>query len=238
MPGIFGSSFFFHKLINRLYYLHFSLYRRIYFIYKALSEREEIDLMKNTIKPGDVVVDVGANIGFYTLLFSDLVGSKGKVYAFEPEPENFEHLRKLCNGRNNIKLVNAAVSDKSGSINLYLSSELNVDHYTFKGKEERNVVKVRSVSLDKYFNKRRKIDFVKIDTQGFEYNVLTGFKRTARRLKKLIIFCEVVPERLKQNVFTKDRLFNRLKNWGFTIKRIGKVTKKPLYYFNIMATKV
>lgn len=55
----------------------------------------ETNIMKNYIKEGDIVIDVGANIGYFTLLFSKLVGENGKVFAFEPESKNFELLKKM-----------------------------------------------------------------------------------------------------------------------------------------------
>ncbi len=90
-----------------------------------MNEREEIDFLKRVVKPGMVVLDIGANIGFYTRIFSKLVGKEGRVYAFEPERNNYRNLKKLCRDLNNVTLNNVAVGEKNGKIKLYLSEKLN-----------------------------------------------------------------------------------------------------------------
>ena len=77
-------------------------------------DRFEIECLKQLIKEGDTVVDLGANIGYYTLILAQLVGKSGHVYAFEPEPSNFEILSKNVkeNKHDNVTLVQKAISDK------------------------------------------------------------------------------------------------------------------------------
>ena len=84
-------------------------------------EPSETKTIKTHVKKGDVVLDIGANIGYYTLIFAELVGEKGKVYAFEPDPTNFDLLRKNVeiNGYRNITLIQKAVSNKNGKISFY-----------------------------------------------------------------------------------------------------------------------
>ena len=78
-------------------------------------EKDEFDLVKRTIKKGDVVLDIGANIGVYTVLFAEIVGDKGRVYAFEPDPKNFALLKKNIeiNKYKNVVLINKAVLNKN-----------------------------------------------------------------------------------------------------------------------------
>ena len=78
-------------------------------------EKIETQVMKDNIKKGDVVIDCGANIGYYSLLFSKLVGDSGKVFAFEPDPTNFSLLQKNLKENNikNVIALNLAVSDKN-----------------------------------------------------------------------------------------------------------------------------
>ena len=86
---------------------------------KDSYDKFEIECLKRIIKKGDIVVDLGANIGYYTLILAQLVGEFGHVYAFEPEPSNFELLSKNVkeNNHNHVTLVQKAVSDKNSKIN-------------------------------------------------------------------------------------------------------------------------
>src|SRR5262245_13382224 len=83
---------------------------------KQIFEPFETKLVLENICRGDWVIDVGANIGYYTLLFAQKVGQRGRVFAFEPDPENFELLEHNVrqNGYDNVVLVNKAVAEKTG----------------------------------------------------------------------------------------------------------------------------
>ena len=85
----------------------------------------ETDLIKKHVKRGDVVLDLGANIGYFTLILPRLVGEEGKVFAFEPDPENFALLKKNVeiNSYQNVVLVQKAVSNRNGKATLYLYEE-------------------------------------------------------------------------------------------------------------------
>ena len=82
------------KLANKLFERYHFIYKPLYFFYKNISDRQKIALFKNIIKPGMRVLDLGANIGFYTVLFSKLVGENGKVFSFEPDVKNYEYLEE------------------------------------------------------------------------------------------------------------------------------------------------
>lgn len=96
-------------------------------ILNEVWEPIETNFFKREIKENDIVLDIGANIGYYTLLFARQVGTKGKVYAFEPEPNNFSLLAKnvLINKYENVIYIDKAVSDINGSQKLFLS-EYNI----------------------------------------------------------------------------------------------------------------
>ena len=97
----------------------------------------ETDVMKKIVKKGDVDLDLGANIGYYTLIFAKIVGKNGKVFAFEPDLTNFTLLKKNVeiNGYKNVVLINKAVSDKTGKLKLFLN-ERNHDERTDRIKEK------------------------------------------------------------------------------------------------------
>lgn len=163
-------------------------------------DKEEIDLIKNIVNSTDVVLDVGSNIGYHSLMISKIIGNKGKIYAFEPYDKNFAILHKniLLNNTNNIKLNNIALGDKNmkGSLKVFkdyaYNSLLNLKRLPQVGTE-----KVRMEQLDTFVYKRKinRIDLIKIDVEGFELNVLKGAKRTLREYKPKIV-CEIFQENL------------------------------------------
>ena len=88
-------------------------------------EKEQTILFRKLVDEGMNVVDIGANIGYYTLLAAELVGEKGKVFAFEPEPSNYDLLLRNVeiNGYKNVTVVRKAVSNETGESSLFLSQK-------------------------------------------------------------------------------------------------------------------
>ena len=105
--------------------------------YNKQYEPEETQFFIDNLKEGMRVVDVGANIGYYTTLFSRLVGTTGSVIAFEPDPTNFSLLEKNCkaNGCRNVRLEQLALSDKNGVAQLHLSEVNRGDHRMSLGED-------------------------------------------------------------------------------------------------------
>ncbi|HLG89112.1 MAG TPA: FkbM family methyltransferase [Alphaproteobacteria bacterium] len=137
----------------------------------------ETELVQRFLRPGDCFVDIGANIGWYTIIAAARVGSRGQVYAFEPAAENFELAAQnvALNGLSNVRLERAAVSDQPGSATLFLSTENLGDHRLYESAEERSSETVPVICLDAYFaDKPGSIRLVKMDTQGSEAKIFAG----------------------------------------------------------------
>ncbi len=171
------------------------------------------------------VVDVGANIGIYTALLAKIVGEKGKVYAFEPSPHNFNLLKKY-NKSNNVTLVQAAVGDVTGEITLYISAKLNVDHQTYETDEIRQKINVLSYRLDDYL-KNEKVDFIKMDIQGFEYHALLGMKNILRNNANIKIFMEFWPYGLIKAGSSPEKLLTFLHELDFKTELIEDNRRMP-----------
>jgi FkbM family methyltransferase len=94
------------------------------------AERFEMDLWSDSLRPGMVVADVGANLGLYTLLAAERVGPAGRVHSFEPDPQNAALLRRnvAANVYNNVVLHEAAVADRQGVVALHRCPEHHGDH--------------------------------------------------------------------------------------------------------------
>jgi FkbM family methyltransferase len=185
---------------------------------KGVFESVETHLITSSIKEGDVVIDIGANIGYFTLILARLVGDKGKVFAFEPEPTNFALLRKNVemNGYKNVVLVQKAVSDKNELTKLYLSESNKGDHQMYKTDDQRSSIDIESITLDHYFEEKdKKVDFIKIDIQGSEHRAFKGMADILSKNNSIQILTELWPYALEQNGSSVDEVLNILGGHNF-----------------------
>ncbi len=194
----------------------YTLYQPVYFLWKRYRDKELIKFLKKYVKPGMTVVDVGANIGFYSVLFSKLVGEKGSVHAFEPNRDNFRHLVSNTRKLKNVFVNNAAVSDKTGKIKLY-QFDSNVEHQTYDNGEGKNFIEIDCISLDDYFNKGESISLIKTDTEGYDYFVINGMKETIKKQKNLVLTTEFWPWGLSKAGVEPKKFILLLKELGFDI---------------------
>ncbi len=180
----------------------------------------EAGVYRSSIKPGMKVLDIGANIGFFTLLFSDLAGSAGSVTAFEPDPENFRLLLKNtgANGCANVRCEQKAVTQASGSVRLFFSEEHRGDHRVFDSGDGRASLDVPSASVDELLGPGGRADFIKMDIQGAEYGAVLGMERTIRNSPGLKMFCEFSPALLRKAGSDPALLLEKLKALGFSFK--------------------
>ena len=188
-------------------------------------EKYETELFKKLVKKRMIVADVGANIGYYTLLASRLVGEEGKVFAFEPDPHNFDLLCKnvKLNECKNVVPVKKAVFSKSGQTKLFLDkknlgghslSEANVDKVDF--------LITNVTSLDDYFkNIGYKIDMIKMDVQGAEMGILGGMTNIIDQNNDLTIITEFWPLGIRNCGFSPRDFLNKLVAHGYTLYQIG-----------------
>jgi len=194
----------------------------IYGVYQPL----ETALLKREIKRGDVVLDIGANIGYYTLIFAKLVGTEGKVFAFEPEPTNFALLAKnlRINGYTNVVLVQKAVSDKTGKLKLYLHDAPT--HSIHNRYDARASIEIEATRLDDYFKHYdRKISFIKIDVAGAEPTVLLGMSNLLKKNRDVKIMTEFWPGGMK--IGEKPEAFlESLSGHGFKLYHIDNEKMK------------
>ena len=158
-------------------------------------EQGERNYVRKIIQTNNVVVDVGANLGQYTLLFSKLVGNEGTVFSFEPAPENYRLLQMAieANRCTNVVANELAVSDVSGWADLHISELHHGDHRIIEPKGKRKAIRVRSVSLDDQLSEEARIDLIKIDVQGAEPLVFRGMRQIIQKHPELTILTEFSP---------------------------------------------
>jgi FkbM family methyltransferase len=203
------------RLADFLFKNAFPVYKLLYSSFKKKQDADEIAYLKKEIKSGDVVLDIGANIGFYATIISELVGKTGKVYCFEPDKINFKYLQNAVRSLQNITPINAAVSDKTGTLEIFTSHRLNVDHRTYKPEKYDSSYLVESVKIDDYLSKDRKVNFVKIDIQGAEFFAFKGMMETLSNNKGLQILTEFWPFALKSSGSSAEELLKFMNSLGY-----------------------
>jgi FkbM family methyltransferase len=185
---------------------------------RGIWEAEESRLLMSLLGQGQTFVDVGANIGYFTMLGSALVGSAGKVYAFEPDPDNFRLLVENCqlNKLSNVACEEVALSDRNGLGTLYLSDDNLGDHMIYAADGERRACAIRLLKGDEYFSGRRGgIDVVKVDVQGAEYDVLQGMASVLNNaLPALTLILEFSPNSLRAAGSSGKQLLQLLVDMG------------------------
>lgn len=161
----------------------------------ALSRVSEI---RETVKEGDVVIDIGANIGYFTVLLANLVGPKGKVYAFEPDPRNFDLLQRTIerNGWTHVIPEQKAVFNKARELLLYQTQCWATSALT--PSKHISTVKVQVVTLDDFLSDEHHIDFVKMDMDGSEPLAIQGMAQLIQRSPGLRVLAEYDPDNLKR----------------------------------------
>lgn len=239
------------KLGNLLYKNAFVLYKPLYKLFKKRQDAFEIELLKKHIKSGDVVLDIGANIGFYAQLLSELVSNSGKVHCFEPDKVNFSHLKNATKNFKNIIIHNKAVGPKTGLLKIYTSKNLNVDHRTYKPEEYEQEIDIDAIAIDDYLKDNLKVDFIKIDIQGFEMQAIQGMQKVLQYNQHLKMISEFWPYGLRTAGSSVIDYFNFLTTLNFNcylldqnqLKKLDLAQVKTLeslgeeHYFNIFATR-
>jgi FkbM family methyltransferase len=142
---------------------------------KGVYEGDVVRLFHRLVRPGDRVLDVGANIGYFTVLLSRLVGPEGRVYAVEPDPRNFALLQRniAANDCQNVEAFQLALSDRNGIQTLYTDQESSSVHSLARDNVivQGDCVSVKTCTLDDFAKAHipdGRVDVMKIDAQGAE----------------------------------------------------------------------
>jgi len=203
-------------------------------------------LLLKVLKKGMACLDIGANIGYYACLESNAVEENGIVYAIEASPQNFQTLKKNANlqKNSNIELFNFACGDEDGKVNFATSNKSNLSkvldaetvfEYNDKVIHED---KITQKTVDSFLEEKKvnRIDLVRMDTEGYEYKILQGMKRTISKFKPLICF------ELHRNVLGKEKtetILNFLKNQGYEAKYyLPRILDAPLVGSQKMVKKL
>lgn len=186
-------------------------------------EPSETKFLKKIVKEGMTAVDIGANIGYFTILLSKLVGPNGRVISFEPNPNSFSILKRniMENKLDNVLPVQKAVTNYEGKTKLYVSTDNHGDNRIFgfqieETDENRHEIIVDTTFLDRELL-NEKIDVMKIDAQGSELHIMEGGTETIQKNRALKIILEFWPVALTVQGKRPRDLLTKIHKLGFNI---------------------
>ena len=234
-------------VLSRLYFFSFNLG-----LLKKNKNYAYPYFLKNILQEGDVVIDLGANLGYYSKLFSRLTGKNGKVYAVEPIKPILNVLRKNTKNRENIKILPYALGTENKDIFLgndtksktgYIASGSNfvLDPNTTKKNNAEVEFKAKMRKGSEVFQYLKKLDFMKIDVEGYETVIIPELEDIVLKFKPIILM-ETKNEKRKEMLdFLSNREYyafilhnNRLKSTNenqsddilfVTKERLGRISE-------------
>ena len=181
--------------------LSFNFRRDLQTIINGGWELKNINLMRRLIRSKDVIFDIGAHIGHFTIFAASLIDKYGKVFAFEPAPSNFMFLNENLiynNFDNSVKAFPIAVSDMTGKIDFYQDGNTGGTEYSmFPNRHGKHGISfsVETMPLDHFSEKQNitSVNFIKIDTEGSELKILYGAKKILYNNPNIFLLIELHP---------------------------------------------
>ena len=192
------------------------LFFAAYEAYKEWIEARTADTLARWVPAGTVAIDVGANIGFFTVRFARWVGRSGRVIAVEPEARNIRQLRRRIGNDKlgaHVEVVEGVAAESPGTLRLKLNPHHPADH-----KIGASGVTVRAWTIDELWRERQcpKVSLIKIDVQGAEIRVLRGARGTIGQCHPAL-FVEVDDAALLAAGYSANQLFDVIEGLGYSI---------------------
>ena len=167
-------------------------------------EPVEVEMTRAYLKPGDTILDVGANLGYYVLLESEAIGPKGRILAVEPSPENVQILKKNIelNGiGSQVQVVEGGISDENGTAEIQISKWSNLHSFTvaheFVSSKVERGLEVNTYRLDDLIEekgiKAGEVNMIRMDVEGHEVKVMKGMSKILDTAKNLTVIMEIHP---------------------------------------------
>ena len=186
-------------------------------------------LLKKLLKQNMNVINIGANIGYFTLLAARQVGPQGKVFAFEPFPKTVNLLQKNidANGYSNVEVIPMAVSSKSGIAKLSTGGSSLHNIISSTKIKEMTEIEVPQISIDDFVSQKQiKIDFMIIDAEGSEPFILDGMKNTLKNNPNLVMMIEFNPYTLNLAGSSTTEFLKIISNNEYLMYLIDEITQK------------
>jgi FkbM family methyltransferase len=204
-------------------------------------ERHEIEFLRHFLKPGMVVIDVGANIGYHTSIAARRVGPTGVVVAVEPEPHNFGLLSRnvSSNGLGNVRAAQLALGDQPGAALLFRSERNFGDHRLYGESDgRRETTRVEVTTLDDLIDRCAlpSVDLIKMDVQGYEGKVIGGMKRLFAGQRGLSVLTEFWPDGIRNAGDSPEEFLATFERAGFSAFTVESMGTQRIAYDEVLGT--
>lgn len=194
----------------------------------GIWEQDEFSAILNNVNPGDVCLNVGAHVGYFTCLLSKVTGSEGIVYSIEANPDFEKYIKKNVESvaYDNVNIISAAAGSSTGQINLYVNDSNTGDNRVFSPESIENPLDTQLMTCSQVINVKldtvdnligsTALDFVLIDCQGYDHHVVRGMKKSLQ-LKMPKIILEFTPNFITALGEKPIDILNEYQSLGFDI---------------------
>jgi len=193
-------------------------------LFFGVYEKGETAFVQRSLQSGMTVLDIGANVGYYTALATRAVGPSGRVIALEPDPQSFEYLEQTiaANKVGNVNAFQCAAADHEAKMTLHISKDNRGDNRLYEPDPKWPKITVTARPADDVLKESGigSVDFIKIDVQGFEASVINGLQNTLAQSKKLTLLAEFWPKGLSDAGSDPKEFLERLRDHGLQLHEL------------------
>jgi len=187
----------------------------------SVREKEATMVMQDFIEPGDILLEAGANIGYYVLLESTILSGNGAIYAVEPEPTNVSLLKSniaLNSLETEVDVYQLAFSNTEGELPLYVTQNANLHSFVKPEKGEYHTLNIPVTTIDIFMRDKPDINFIRMDIEGYECKVVDGMNTFLNSSGRKKLFIELHPQLVSGDEMR--HLLSRLYDSGFNLYKL------------------
>lgn len=205
-----------------IFYADIASYLGYELFFNGVYEPEMIQVLRTYLKQGNILVELGANEGYFTAIASQLVGSRGKVIAVEPQDRLQPIVRKnlSLNGCENVNVVQVAVSDKPGTITIFISADMNTGSTSAVkiSRFSQPTQEIPALPLKDIFEQQGLTtgELLKVDIEGYEYEAIMGSPDLFQSHRVKAIALELHPQHLAKRGLSEKTIVDFLESCGYT----------------------